>query len=267
MEAHFGESLEAQPSRDCGLLPLPKGEGWGEGLQTIESPNPLTPSPRWGEGVPPCRAWSLCPSGALPKRKDLLLLLRRVLVVRDGCELDIVELAAYALDLADIDVLDHLARLRIERHWSARARKAQALHRIDQRGAVSRAVRLLERLIDHVHAVIGLHRHQVGTHAAVLFLELGDEGLVLGAVVRSRIMMRRDDAEPGVADLVDDVVLSQAAFGNELDARFVEAALNVLPHEGRPDAGRHEAEQRIGLGFCDALQERREIRIGERHPQ
>src|SRR4051812_48271689 len=27
----------------AGALPLPKGEGWGEGLQTIESTAPLTP--------------------------------------------------------------------------------------------------------------------------------------------------------------------------------------------------------------------------------
>src|SRR3954453_12857935 len=43
-------AFKARPSHECGLLPLPKGEGWGEGLQTIDRsepphPNPL-PSPR-----------------------------------------------------------------------------------------------------------------------------------------------------------------------------------------------------------------------------
>src|SRR6476659_2494427 len=36
-----------------GLLPLPKGEGWGEGLRFIDrlrTPSPQ-PSPRWGEGA------------------------------------------------------------------------------------------------------------------------------------------------------------------------------------------------------------------------
>src|SRR5215467_6143277 len=46
---------KARPSHECGRLPLPKGEGWGERLQSIEgSLPPHPPSPRWGEGVPPC---------------------------------------------------------------------------------------------------------------------------------------------------------------------------------------------------------------------
>src|SRR5215510_9319251 len=44
------ESSEARPSQDCGRPPLPKGEGWGEGLQTIESSLPPHPHPlRVGE--------------------------------------------------------------------------------------------------------------------------------------------------------------------------------------------------------------------------
>jgi hypothetical protein len=34
----------ARASREHGLLPLPKGEGWGEGLQTIDQSDPLTPT-------------------------------------------------------------------------------------------------------------------------------------------------------------------------------------------------------------------------------
>ena len=37
--------LKARPGHDRGLLPLPKGEGWGEGLQTIERPDPPHPNP------------------------------------------------------------------------------------------------------------------------------------------------------------------------------------------------------------------------------
>src|SRR3954453_9625580 len=33
-----------RPSHDCGLLPLPKGEGWGEGLQRPKDRCPLTPT-------------------------------------------------------------------------------------------------------------------------------------------------------------------------------------------------------------------------------
>src|SRR5262249_40984762 len=37
--------LKARPRGTCGLLPLPKGEGWGEGLQTIERSVPPPPTP------------------------------------------------------------------------------------------------------------------------------------------------------------------------------------------------------------------------------
>src|SRR5262245_25804018 len=38
-------AFKAWPSRECGLLPLPKGEGWGEGLQTIDRSAPPHPNP------------------------------------------------------------------------------------------------------------------------------------------------------------------------------------------------------------------------------
>ena len=46
--------------------------------------------------------------------RPLLLHLRRILVIRNGLELHIVELAVDPFDLADIHVLDHFARLRID---------------------------------------------------------------------------------------------------------------------------------------------------------
>src|SRR3954467_13428600 len=39
------QASQARPSRDCGLLPLPKGEGGGEASQTIESSLPAPPTP------------------------------------------------------------------------------------------------------------------------------------------------------------------------------------------------------------------------------
>src|SRR5262249_32775360 len=37
--------IVARPSRDCGRLPLPKGEGWGEGVQLIERNETPHPPP------------------------------------------------------------------------------------------------------------------------------------------------------------------------------------------------------------------------------
>src|SRR6185312_4594005 len=45
----------------------------------------------------------------------------RILDLRDGCEFDIREMAADALDTADIDVLDDVAGLRIDGDRPARA--------------------------------------------------------------------------------------------------------------------------------------------------
>src|SRR5262249_49294417 len=58
----LGMRLRARPSNKCGLLPLPKGEGWGEGVHTIESPTTLTPtlSPA-GRGSPAVPRWKAVP--------------------------------------------------------------------------------------------------------------------------------------------------------------------------------------------------------------
>src|SRR3954470_13583297 len=85
----------------------------------------------------------------------------RVLDVRDRGELDIVELAADLLDLADVDVLDDVAGLRVDRDRSARARPGHALHGRDERVAGGVAVRLLQGLVDEVHAVVAAEAHEV----------------------------------------------------------------------------------------------------------
>src|SRR6187402_3380886 len=78
--------------------------------------------------------------------RPLLLHLQRILDRIEGRELDVVELALHLLDLADVDVLDDVAGLRIDRDRAARALPFHALHRIDQGVAVGLAAGLLERL-------------------------------------------------------------------------------------------------------------------------
>jgi hypothetical protein len=41
----MGVMAKARPRHELGRLPLPKGEGWGEGLQTIEKSEPPHPNP------------------------------------------------------------------------------------------------------------------------------------------------------------------------------------------------------------------------------
>src|SRR5262245_2304251 len=85
------------------------------------------------------------------------LLLRRLHRVLDGLErreLHIVQLAAGLLDLTHVDVLDDVAGLRIDRDRPARALPLHPLHGTDQRISVGRAIGLLQRFIDQVHAVV-----------------------------------------------------------------------------------------------------------------
>src|SRR5215471_6967285 len=100
--------------------------------------------------------------------------------VLDGLEareLDILQLAVRLLDLADVDVVDHVAGPRVGRHRPPRAFPGYALYRRRQRVAVNGAVRLRERLVDEVHAVVAAHRHEVRAIAGLLAIG-SDEGLV-----------------------------------------------------------------------------------------
>src|ERR1043165_4904408 len=92
--------------------------------------------------------------GAARARGRLLLHrgLHRVLDVLDLVELDIDELAADLLDPADVNRLDHVARLGVDRDRAARALPRHALDRVYQLSALGVAVGLLQRRIDRVHA-------------------------------------------------------------------------------------------------------------------
>src|SRR6267378_544847 len=109
----------------------------------------------------------------------------------DRLELDVGELAADLLHLAQVFVLDDVACLRIDRDRSPRAVRAlvvlEHLHRLV---GVELAVLRLDRLEDHGDAVPGAGGEEVGHFVgAVLLLPGGDEGLVGGTVRGSRIVM------------------------------------------------------------------------------
>ena len=84
-------------------------------------------------------------------------------------ELHAVELPVHFLDFADVDVLHDVARLRVDRNRPPRAFPGHALHRSEHDVAIGVSVRLLERLIDQMQAVIGADRDEVGTKADCLF--------------------------------------------------------------------------------------------------
>src|SRR6185369_6056294 len=100
------------------------------------------------------------PWGQPPRKSGLLL--ARVLEVRNMVELDVLQLAADALDLADVDVLHDVACGRIDADRPARARPLHALGGFDELVGVGVAVGLLEHLGDQVHAVVAADRHEVG---------------------------------------------------------------------------------------------------------
>src|SRR5215475_10709461 len=86
----------------------------------------------------------------------------------EGLELDVVELAVDLLHLADVDVLDDVAGIRIDRDRTARALPLHPLHGRDQLVAVGIATRLLQRFVDQVDAIIPAYGHEARTIAEVL---------------------------------------------------------------------------------------------------
>src|SRR6266542_1048186 len=66
-------------------------------------------------------------SGARAARSAIPLLLARVLDVGNLVELDVLQLAADLLDLADVDGLHDVARVGVDRDLSARAHPAHPL--------------------------------------------------------------------------------------------------------------------------------------------
>src|SRR5687768_17437262 len=86
-------------------------------------------------------------SGGCSRAKSLFGL-ARVLHRLLSVELLVIELAPHAFDLADVDVLNHVARLRVDHHLPARAFEDLALHGREQRIATALALGGLERLVD-----------------------------------------------------------------------------------------------------------------------
>src|SRR5215472_556358 len=88
-----------------------------------------------------------------------------------GLDLDVLELAADLADLAQVFVLDDVARLRVDRDRSARAGRALVLlEQLHGPVRVDLAFLLADRVVDRVHAVPGAYRHEARRAVRAVFL-------------------------------------------------------------------------------------------------
>src|SRR5439155_5918476 len=86
-------------------------------------------------------------------------------------EFDAVKRAFCLLDPTNVDVLNDIASLRIDRYRATRAFPRHPLHRLDEPRTVSPAFGHLHCLIDEMHAVVGPDTDEVQPHLAVGHLE------------------------------------------------------------------------------------------------
>src|SRR5690606_12460552 len=127
-------------------------------------------------------------------RPGLLGAVQRVLHIRDLVDDDVLQLAINLLNLADVDRLNHVARLGLDGHRPARALPRHALGRCHEDVAAGSAIGLLHHLVDEVHAVIPADREQVGSAPIVRLAIAGDELVVERVVALKRVVEGGDDA-------------------------------------------------------------------------
>jgi hypothetical protein len=101
---------------------------------------------------------------------NLLCGLEGILDRFKGDELCIVEFAIYSFDPANIDIVDHVARLRVDGHGASWAFPGHALHGADQDVAICRSTALFEGRVDEMHAVIAADREQIWPEGRICVL-------------------------------------------------------------------------------------------------
>src|SRR5262249_17231012 len=106
---------------------------------------PLSPKSR--PSMPGC-------SGPEPPLRLFPRRLERAFDILHGRELDVPELDVHPFDPAHIDVVNDVARFRVDGHWPARAFPRHAFHCANEAVAVRLAARFSDRFIDEMHAVI-----------------------------------------------------------------------------------------------------------------
>ena len=144
---------------------------------------------------------------------------------------NVVQLAAYTFDLTDIDVLHDVAGLRVNQHGATWALENLALHG-GQQCVTACAFGGLKCFVNHAHAVVTPHGHEVGAKF-VGGGEIGDKFLVHGAGVRGRVVVRCDHTQGHIAHVVQLVVIGHVTRADQADTGFVQAPFSKLFHELR----------------------------------
>src|SRR6516225_5067734 len=166
--------------------------------------------------------------------EDLQLLhalLHGILHVLEFGNFHVADLAIHLLHPADINGVDDVPRLRIDRDRAARAFPAHALYGADQAVAVHLSPGLLQRLVNDVHAVVPTDGEEVRVSPKLGFVGR-DELLVERGVVGVVVMERRDDADRGFPDCLERALLGELALPDDPDLARVHAALDQRLGQG-----------------------------------
>ena len=135
---------------------------------------------------------------------------------------------------SDVDVLDDVAGLRIDRDRAARAFPFHPFHGADKPIAIGRAAGLPQRLIEDMHSVVAADREEVCPHAIVCFPNAIHEGPILLGRMRRRVEVGGHRAEHDVAHIVQGIVVGEVAGSEQPDPRLVEPALDRTASSARP---------------------------------
>src|SRR6202034_976792 len=88
--------------------------------------------------------------------------LDRVLDVLDFGNLYVAYLTIHLLDSANVNSIDDVASVRIDRNRTTRTFPFQSLHRTDETFAVGLPIRFFQGLVNYVHSVVSADREEVG---------------------------------------------------------------------------------------------------------
>src|SRR5712691_4601020 len=159
-------------------------------------------------------------------------LLDRVLDVLDLADFDVGEAPADLLDAADVDRLDDVARLRIDRDRAAGAFPFHALSGGDKLLGVGLAAVFLQGFVYEVQPVPAADAEEVGV-APVGRVVRADEFRVRRGLVVVVVVKGRDETERCIAHNLKSVLLGDLALAQNAGLLRIDAEIHERLAEGR----------------------------------